>query len=112
TQQRQPPVIPDDIPLLELADSVVRGKLKLSQPQMRLLIELLPYHAPKLTAVATAALDGHSFADLLDRAIDRSECSKQPLPPRKMIDITPQPVPVPHHASELKGPMARLRRRV
>ena len=106
-QQRQSSVIPDDIPLLELADSVVRGKMELSPPQMRLLIELLPYHAPKLTAVATAALDGNSFGELLDRAIARVERSKQP-PPPKMIDVTP----VPHPASELKGPMARLRRRV
>jgi hypothetical protein len=52
-----------DIPLLEFADSVVRGKMKLSPPQMRLLIELLPYHAPRLTAVATAELNGNSFAD-------------------------------------------------
>jgi len=31
-----PTAIPDDIPLLELADSVVRGKMRLSPPQMRL----------------------------------------------------------------------------
>src|SRR5215831_10665071 len=93
--------IPDDVPLLEIADMVVRGKVKLSQQQARVLIELLPYHAPKLTAVATAALDGHSFADLLDRAIERSHGMK-------LIEAQP----VPHPASELKGPMARLRRRV
>jgi len=106
-QQRQSSVIPDDIPLLELADSVVRGKMELSPPQMRLLIELLPYHAPKLTAVATAALDGNSFGELLDRAIARQERAKQPPP-----IIEAKAVPVPHPASELKGPMARLRRRV
>ena len=108
-QQRQSSVIPDDIPLLELADSVVRGKMELSPPQMRLLIELLPYHAPKLTAVATAALDGNSFGELLDRAIARQERAKQPPP---IIEAKALPVPVPHPASELKGPMARLRRRV
>jgi hypothetical protein len=37
-----PTAISDDIPLDEIADKVVRGKLKLSPPQMRLLIELLP----------------------------------------------------------------------
>ena len=109
-QQRQSSVIPDDIPLLELADSVVRGKMELSPPQMRLLIELLPYHAPKLTAVATAELNGNSFGELLDRAIARQERAKQPPP---IIEAKALPVPtVPHPASELKGPMARLRRRV
>jgi hypothetical protein len=44
--------IPDDIPITELAEQVVRGKVKLSRSQMRMLIELLPYYAPKLTAVA------------------------------------------------------------
>src|SRR6516162_8510451 len=92
-----PTAIPDDIPLLELADSVVRGKMRLSPPQMRLLIELLPYHAPRLTAVATAELNGNSFAELLDKAIERSARVKAP--PR-MIDVTPVPVE-PHPASEL-----------
>jgi len=108
-QQRQSSVIPDDIPLLELADSVVRGKQTLSQPQMRLLIELLPYHAPKLTAVATAALDGHSFGEMLDRAIARVERSKQPPPPSKMIEGNAVEV---HPASELRGNFPRMRRRV
>ena len=35
--------IPDDIPITELAEQVVRGKVKLSRSQMRMLIELLPY---------------------------------------------------------------------
>jgi hypothetical protein len=33
--------IPDDISITELAEDVVRGKRKLSQPQMRMLIELM-----------------------------------------------------------------------
>jgi hypothetical protein len=96
-----PTAIPDDIPLLELADSVVRGKMRLSPPQMRLLIELLPYHAPRLTAVATAELNGNSFAELLDKAIERSQ--------RKMIDVSPVPVPVQQPASVLKKPFPRRR---
>jgi len=48
--QEMQPIIPDNIPLMQLADMVVRGKL--SPSQMRLPIELLPYHAPKPTAVA------------------------------------------------------------
>jgi hypothetical protein len=65
--------IPDDISLPELAEQVVRGKIKLSPPQMRMLIELLPYHSPKLTAVAVGHLKAQDFYSRLDRAIERSE---------------------------------------
>jgi hypothetical protein len=85
--QQQSTAIPDDIPIMQLADAVVRGKMKLSPPQMRLLIELLPYHAPKLTAVATATLDGKSFAELLDKALERS-ASVRPL---KLIEARADP---------------------
>ena len=69
-------IIPDDIPITELAEDVVRGKRKLTQPQMRMLIELLPYYAPKLTAVAVGYLKGQDFYTRLDRAVDRSEKAK------------------------------------
>lgn len=60
-------VIPDDISITELAEDVVRGKRKLSQPQMRMLIELLPYYAPKLSAVGVGYLTNNTFAERLDR---------------------------------------------
>ena len=66
-------VIPDDVPLVELAEQVVRGKRRLSRSQTRMLIELLPYYAPKLTAVAVGYLKGQDFYTRLDRAVDRSE---------------------------------------
>jgi hypothetical protein len=69
----EPEPISDDIPLIDLAEQVVRGKVKLSRPQMRMLIELLPYYAPKLTAVAVGYLKGQDFYTRLDRAVDRSE---------------------------------------
>jgi hypothetical protein len=65
-EEEQRPMIPDNIPLPEVADRVVRGKLTLSREQLRLLIELLPYHMPKLSAVAHAHFD---FAKELDKAI-------------------------------------------
>jgi hypothetical protein len=65
--------IPDDVPILELAEQVARGKRKLSREQMRMLIELLPYHAPKLSAISVGYLNATDFASRLDRAIDRSE---------------------------------------
>jgi hypothetical protein len=69
---------------------------------MRLLIELLPYHAPKLMAVGV--MNGDSFAAQLDRAIERNQRREM-----KLIDAKPVE---PHPAEELKGPFARLRRRV
>src|SRR5215472_2219691 len=101
-------LIPDELSYDQIADEVIRGKRKLSPQQLRWLIEIFPYYRPKLTAVATAALDGNSFGELLDRAIARVERSKQPPP---IIEAKALPT-VPHPASELKGPMARLRRRV
>jgi hypothetical protein len=88
---------------LKFADSVVRGKLKLSPPQMRLLIELLPYYKPKLTAVAHYQ---GSFAEALERAIEKR--ANRP-PPSLMIEGKATEV---HPASELKGNFPRLRRRV
>ena len=69
----QDEVIPDDVPLMELADRVVRGKIKLSPPQQRMLIEMLPYIAPKLSATAITTMNGQSFAEALDRCIARSK---------------------------------------
>jgi hypothetical protein len=40
---------------------------------MRMLIELLPYLRPKLTAVAVGHLTGEDFYARLERAINRSE---------------------------------------
>ena len=67
-QQNQVDAIPDDISITELAEDVVRGKRRLSQPQMRMLIELLPYYAPKLTAVAVGWQKGEDFYTRLKRA--------------------------------------------
>jgi hypothetical protein len=68
--------IPDNIPLPQLAEQVVRGKVKLGRDQMRMLIELLPYLRPKLTAVAVGHLTGEDFCARLERAINRSERAK------------------------------------
>ena len=69
-------LIPDDIPIPELAEQVVRGKVKLSTQQMRMLVELLPYYSPKLTAIAVGTLTSQDFYSRLERAIDRSERAK------------------------------------
>ena len=68
--------ISDNVPIAALAEQVVRGKVKLSPPQMRMLIELLPFHMPKLSAVALGRLTGEDFASRLDRAIEASNRAK------------------------------------
>ena len=65
-------LIPDDILIPELAEQVVRGKVKLTAQQMRMLVELLPYYSPKLTAVAVGHLTGEDFYNRLERAINRT----------------------------------------
>ena len=72
-RQAQVDAIPDHISITELAEDVVRGKRRLTQPQMRMLIELLPYYAPKLTAVAVGWQKGEDFYTRLDKAVNASE---------------------------------------
>lgn len=99
----QDQIIPDDIPLMELADKVVRGKVQLSPQQQRMLIEMLPYIAPKLSATANVTVNG-SFAERLERCLERSQGPVRLNGP-KTIDHE-EPVP----ASELKKPFASYRR--
>jgi hypothetical protein len=92
---------------LEYLQSIYRDPCEPENRRMRAAIEALPFETPKLMAVGSSVMDGQSFGALLDRAIERIERSKRPQP--TLIDVTPVE---PHPASELKGPFARLRRRV
>jgi len=55
---------------------VVRGKIKLPPPQQRMLIEMLPFVAPKLTAVAHLR-EADTFAARLEKCIARSDKVRQ-----------------------------------
>jgi hypothetical protein len=99
----QDQVIPDDIPLMQLADKVVRGKVQLSPQQQRMLIEMLPYIAPKLSATANVTVDG-SFAERLERAIERSSSPPQLNGPKTIEHEELVP------ASEMKRPFQTYRR--
>jgi hypothetical protein len=70
-------LVPDDMSLMDAAEAVVRGKLKLTAQQERMLRELLPFFAPKLSVTATTSLDGKDFASLLERAIQRSKMTAE-----------------------------------
>ena len=61
-EQNKVDPIPDDISITELAEDVVRGKRKLSAAQLRMLIEILPYYAPKLSAMQVGWRDGQDMA--------------------------------------------------
>ena len=99
---REEAELPKGIGALALLQMVYRGEVELSAQQIRAAIEALPFETPKLTAIGVGHYEG-SFADLLDKAIERSQR------PLKLIDAKPVET---HPASELKGPFARLRRRV
>ena len=75
-KQQQPSVIPKGVTAPELADMVMRGEAKLSPQQMRAMVELLPFHAPKLSSVAVGYLDASDFASRLERAINRSNAAR------------------------------------
>ena len=64
--------------------------------RMRAAIECLPFENPKLSATAIAMMDGKSFAEALDRCIERSKG-----PP--MLNGPVEELP----ASELKKPFVR-----
>jgi hypothetical protein len=77
--------IPDDIPLIELADQVVRGKIKLSPQQLRMLIEILPYHAPKMAVVANVG--ANDLGRLLDARLDKIERMNKAKGPLMIEDL-------------------------
>ena len=100
-QQKVEPELPEGITALPLLQMAYRGKVRLTPQQARCAIEALPYETPKLSATAIATMDGKSFAEALDRAIQRS---------RSPLVINALPAPEQHPASELKGPFQRYRR--
>jgi hypothetical protein len=102
-EEAEDAVIPDDISLPAIADEVVRGKRTLSRDQMRLLIELLPYHLPKLSATAHVRLD---FAGELERALERAKVRSAQANLGLLLNGPVEPLP----PEELKKPMQRYRR--
>ena len=69
---------------------------------MRAAIEALPFEVPKLSATAIATMDGKTFAEALERCIERST---SPVP---RLNGPVEPLP----AGEYKKPFPRSYRRV
>ena len=72
-QQKVEPELPEGITALPLLQMAYRGQVKLTAQQARCAIEALPYEMPKLSATAIATMDGQTFAEALERCIERSK---------------------------------------
>ena len=72
---------------LDLLRRVYRSTQQPMNLRMRAAIEALPFEVPKLSATAIATMDGKTFAEALERCIERSSSPPrlngpvQPLPP-------------------------------
>jgi hypothetical protein len=84
---------------LDFLQRIYRSTQQPMSLRMRAAIEALPFEKPKLSATAIAAFDGQTFAEALERCIERS---KSPV----LLNGPVEPLP----ASELKRPMSRYRR--
>ena len=83
---------------LQLMQNVYRDRKLPLAVRVRCAVEAAPYENPRVSAVAVTHMNSQSFAEALDRAISRSN---GPV----LLNSPPE-----LSASELKGPMARLRR--
>jgi hypothetical protein len=81
---------------LDLLRRIYRSTQQPMSLRMRAAIEALPFEVPKLSATAIATMDGKSFAEALDRCIERSKG-----PP--LLNGPVEELP----ASELKKPFVR-----
>ena len=92
-------VVGDEIKALTYLQSIYRNPMEATPTRMRAAIECLPFENPKLSTTAIATMDGKTFAEALDRAIERS---KGPLLLNGKVEELA--------ATELKKPMSRYRR--
>jgi hypothetical protein len=79
-----------------LLQAIYKDKKQPLNVRVRCAIEALQYEVPRLSATAIATLDGKSFAEALERCIERS---KGPLLLNGRVEELP--------ASELKKPFVR-----
>jgi len=92
---------------LQLLQNVYRNRTQPLNVRVRCAVEALAHEYPRVSAVAVTNMSGKSFAEALDRAIQRSQSPRVINPPPALA----APTIVEHSPEELKGPMARLDRR-
>ena len=93
------PEVPEGETSLMLLQAVYRDKKQPLNVRVRCAVEALQYEVPKLSATAIATMDGKTFAEALEKAIERS---KGPLLLNGKVEELA--------ATELKKPMSRYRR--
>jgi hypothetical protein len=87
-----------EIKALGYLQSIYRDPMEATPTRMRAAIECLPFENPKLSATAIAAFDGQTFAEALERCIERSKG-----PPRLNGPVEELP------AEKLKKPFSNYR---
>jgi hypothetical protein len=80
-QQKVKPDLPEGITALPLLQMAYRGQVQLTPQQMRAAIEALPFENAKLGVTANVMVDG-SFAERLERALERSQSLPMLNPPK------------------------------
>ena len=65
----------EDEPLTSLGylQSIYRDENQSTSMRIRCAVEALPYENPKLSATAITTMNGNTFAEALERAINRSQ---------------------------------------
>ena len=90
---------------LDFLQRIYRSTQQPMSLRMRAAIEALPFEKPKLSATANLLFDGKSFADALERCIERSKSLPQLNGPNTIEHEELVP------ASEMKKPFPRNYRR-
>jgi len=73
------PAVPEGETSLQLLQAIYRDKRQPLNVRVRCAIEGLPFEVPKLSMTAVATMDGKSFAEALERALERSSKPYGPL---------------------------------
>jgi hypothetical protein len=82
---------------LQLLQTVYRDRKQPLNVRVRCAVEALAHEYPRVSAVAVTSMSNQSFADALERAIERS---KSPPPEPKLIEHEPVELP----AEKMKRP--------
>jgi hypothetical protein len=90
--------LPEGIDALGLLQMEYRGQITLTYAQRRAAEACLPFERPKLGVIATTNLNADSFAEALDRAIQRSQIGMKLIEHRDGEGEKPAPQPLPAQA--------------
>ena len=95
---------------LQLLQNVYRNRKQPLNVRVRCAVEALVHEYPRVSAVAVTSMSGQSFAEALERAIQRSKSPLALNAPASTIDHDPAQHPPTVSAEEMKRPLSRYRR--